>query len=86
MKVEVFGVRTYTFPDEKTGVIKEGVTAHYTQKAVSDGWKGLEYGKFSVGKDSVMYGAVMSMPIPIWLDLEFNHKGRVIDFEVIENV
>ena len=86
MKVEVFGVRPYEITDKDSGEIKKGVTAHYTQKAVSNGWRGLEYGKFSVDISSAVYGTVMNMPLPAKIDVEFNRYGRVVDFEVVENV
>lgn len=84
MKVNVFGTRTYSLTDEKTGEIREGVTVHYTQNPTNAGWKGLEWGKFSVSKDTPMYGAVMALKLPANLDLEFNRYGKVADFEVLD--
>lgn len=84
MKVQVFGLRKYDFVDEKTKEKKTGVTAHYTFDEKNDNVIGKSYGKFSVGSDSDMYGAVMALPIPCELRLFFNRYGKVDDLEVLE--
>lgn len=84
MKVNVFGARTYSLRDEKTGELREGVTVHYTQNPTNSDWKGLEWGKFSVAKSTPMYGTVMALTLPANLNLEFNRYGKVCDFEVLD--
>lgn len=84
MKVQVFGLRTYEFTDEKTKELKAGVTAHYMYDDKSENVIGKGYGKFSVSKESDMFGAVMSLPLPCELRLYFNRYGKVDDLEVLE--
>lgn len=84
MKVKVFGLRTYEFQDEKTKETKSGVTAHYMFDDNNEAVIGKSYGKFSVSKDSDMFGAVMSLPMPCDLRLYFNRYGKVDDLEVLE--
>ena len=83
LEVTVFGTRTYDFKDKSTGVQKKGITAHYYCDSISTSVRGMEYGKFSVGVDSPMYGTVVNLKLPAELSLIFNQFGNVQDFEVL---
>ena len=84
MKVQVFGLRTYEFQDEKTKETKAGVTAHYMFDENNDAIIGKSYGKFSVSKDSDLFGALMALAMPCNVRLYFNRYGKVDDFEIME--
>lgn len=84
MKVTVFGTKTWRMVDEKSGEVREGITAHYTGQSVDSRVRGLEYGKFSVNVGSPMYGVVAAMNLPAELELTFNRFGKVADFEILE--
>ena len=84
MKVQVFGIRTYEFQDEKTKEMKFGVTVHCMFDKTDGSVTGKDYFKFSVSKGSDMYGAVCSLVLPCELQLYFNRYGKVNDFEILE--
>lgn len=84
MKVQVFGIRMYEFQDEKTKEIKSGATVHCMFDSKLGNVTGKDYVKFSVSKDSGMYGAVCSLVLPCELRLYFNRYGKVDDFEILE--
>ena len=84
MKVQVFGIRTYEFQDEKTKQMKSGATVHCMCDSKMPNVTGKDYVKFSVSKGSDMYGAVMSLKLPCELRVYFNRYGKVDDFEILE--